>query len=239
MNGLTIVFDLDGTLVDTAPDLVGATNHALASIGLPAVDGRLVRPWISFGARRMIVEALAVLEAPQSEAEVDRLLDTFLAWYEGNIAHQSRPFEGAVESISAARLAGARIAICTNKRESLSHALIEALGLASLFDAIAGRDTFAVSKPHPDHVLGAIRMAGGDACRAVMVGDSGVDIGAARAAGIPVIGCSFGYSETPVRELAPDAVIDHYADFTTALAGILPLLQMSASGSRSAEKETI
>lgn len=231
MLGTTLVFDLDGTLVDTAPDLIGATNHTLASIGLEAVPGSLVRPWISFGARRMIVEALAARDAPHSEAEIDHLLETFLAYYETNIALESRPFEGCVERIREAREAGARIAVCTNKRESLSHALIGALGLTGLFDAIAGRDTFPVSKPHPDHVLGAIRMAGGNASRAVMIGDSAVDIGAARAAGIPVIACTFGYSETPVAELGPDAVIDHYAEFSRALAKILAALP--------AENETI
>ena len=120
MNGLTLVFDIDGTLVDTAPDLIGATNHALASIGLASVPGDLVRPWISFGARRMIVEALAARDSPRSEPEIDALLDTFLGYYDANISRESRPFDGCVESIREARAAGARIAICTNKRADLS-----------------------------------------------------------------------------------------------------------------------
>jgi phosphoglycolate phosphatase len=220
MHGTTLVFDLDGTLVDTAPDLIGATNHALGDVGLAPVPGGALKPWIGFGARRMIVEALRIEGRELPEPEVDRLLDAFLAHYEANIARESRPFEGVPGMIEACRRDGARIALCTNKRESLSRALLDALGLSHLFDGLAGRDTFPVSKPHPDHLLGAIRLAGGDARRAVMIGDSRVDIDTARAAGVPVIGCTFGYSETPVHELGPDAVMGHYRELRV-LAGRL------------------
>lgn len=210
MDGLTVVFDLDGTLVDTAPDLVGATNHALADIGLAPVGGHLLRPWISFGARRMIVEALAHSSAPLPDPQVDRLLDLFLCYYEVNIARESRPYPGVLDAIGTLRDAGARLAVCTNKRESLSRSLLAALDLERHFDALAGRDTFTVHKPHPDHLRGAIRLAGGDAARSVMVGDSDVDIATAKAAGIPVVAVSFGYTGVPVAQLAPDRVIDHY-----------------------------
>lgn len=210
MKSLTVVFDLDGTLVDTAPDLVGATNHALADVGLPAVPSSMLRPWISFGARRMIVEALAHSNVPLSDREVDRLLGLFLGYYEENIARESRPFPGAVAAVSALRDEGATLAICTNKRESLTLSLLRALDLHRLFDGIAGRDTFPVSKPHPDHLLGAIRLAGGDPNQALMVGDSDVDIRTAQAARVPVVAVSFGYTEAPVAQFNPDRVIDHY-----------------------------
>jgi phosphoglycolate phosphatase len=210
MQDLTVVFDLDGTLVDTAPDLVGATNHALSDLGLPAVAAHLLRPWISFGARRMIVEALGHAKAPLPEAEVDRLLNLFLTYYEANIARESRAFPGAIEAIATLTASGARLAVCTNKRESLSRALLHALDLDRHFHGLAGRDTFPVCKPHPDHLLGAIRLAGGDPARALMVGDSDVDIRTAKAAHVPVVAVSFGYTEIPVAELGPDRVIDHY-----------------------------
>jgi len=210
MQDLTVVFDLDGTLVDTAPDLVGATNHALADLGLPAVSAHLLRPWISFGARRMIVEALVHAETSRPDTEVDRLLDLFLGYYEANIARESRPFPGAIEAISTLQDSGARLAVCTNKRESLSRALLSALDLDRHFHGLAGRDTFPVCKPHPDHLLGAIRLAGGDPARAIMIGDSDVDFRTAKAAHVPVVAVSFGYTEIPVAELGPDRVIDHY-----------------------------
>ncbi len=212
MHGLTLVFDLDGTLVDTAPDLAGATNHALQDVGLAPVTTASLRPWVSFGARRMIVEALAMSKMVLTDPEVDKLLDRFLAYYEANIARESRPFAGCVEVIDRFRLAGCRLAVCTNKREALSRSLLTALGMLDAFHGLAGRDTFANAKPHPDHVLGAIRLARGRFDRAIMIGDSKVDIDAARAAGIPVVGCSFGYSDKPVRDLAPDRVVDGYAE---------------------------
>lgn len=210
MEGLTIVFDLDGTLVDTAPDLINAANHVFGIAGRPPIAGATLKPWISFGARRMIEEGLARSGAALPAAEVDHLLERFLHHYTEHIACESRPFAGAIAALESFSAQGARLAICTNKRFALSTALLRALDLERHFSSIAGRDTFPVSKPHPDHLLGVIRMAGGDDRRAVMIGDSGVDIAAAKAARVPVVAVTFGYTEIPVRALAPDAVIDHY-----------------------------
>ena len=220
MHGLTLVFDLDGTLVDTAPDLVGATNHALEDVGPAPVSAASLRPWISFGARRMIVEALAMSKMVLPDADVDKLLERFLVYYEANIARESRPFAGCLDVIDRFRSAGCRLAVCTNKREALSRSLLTALGMLDTFHGLAGRDTFANAKPHPDHVLGAIRLAGGRPDCAIMIGDSKVDIDAARAAGIPVVGCSFGYSDKPVRDLAPDGVIDRYAELEAIIGNL-------------------
>lgn len=228
LHGKTLVFDLDGTLVDTAPDLVAATNHALADVGLPPREPRELRPWISFGARRMIEEALRQSGEARSQREIDRLLNLFLSHYEDNIAATSRPFAGAEAAIAVLRSSGARLAICTNKREMLSLKLLDALGLTDSFHAIVGRDTIAVCKPHPDHLREAIRRAEGSPANAVMIGDSEVDVATARAASVPVIGVSFGYSDTPMSQLGPDAVIDSYADLAAALA----LLQTGEDGSR-------
>jgi phosphoglycolate phosphatase len=218
MHNLTLVFDLDGTLVDTAPDLVAATNHVLDHVGLPHIDERSLRPYIGHGARVMIERATAA--APLSEAEHERLLERFLDYYSANIAVDSRPFEGAVEALQRFRSAGARLAVCTNKREGMSRLLLDTLDLSRFFAAIAGRDTLATCKPHPDALLGTIRLAGGDASHAVMIGDSKVDIATAKAAGVPVIAVSFGYTETPIETFAPDAVIDHYGELEGAIVAL-------------------
>jgi phosphoglycolate phosphatase len=221
MHKATIVFDLDGTLVDTAPDLIAATNHALADLTLPPVSAETLRNAIGFGARHMIVEALRESSHTEDEAGVDRLLALFLDHYEANIARESRPFEGAVDALERFRAAGARLAVCTNKRAGLSNRLLAALGLAPLFATVAGRDTFPVCKPHPDHLTGAIALAGGDPRTAIMIGDTSVDIATARAAGIPVVGCTFGYSDVPVATLAPDAVIAHFSELEAAVTTLL------------------
>lgn len=210
--GTTIVFDLDGTLVDTAPDLISATNHALARRNLPARTAVELRPWISFGARRMIVEALLLSAHAATEPEIDALLEIFLIHYEKNIACESRPFPHVTEAITSLRQDGALLAVCTNKREALTLKLLDALQLTTQFAAIVGRDTLPVSKPHPGHLTGTIARAGGRTSAAIMVGDSAVDIATARAAGVPVIGVTFGYTDTPITELGPDVVLADYRD---------------------------
>ena len=221
MQGLTVVFDLDGTLIDTAPDLIGATNHVLGIAGMAAVAGDAIRPYVSFGARAMIERGIALNRQARSGADVDRMFETFLAYYANNIAAESRPYPALLATLDGLAGAGARLAVCTNKREDLSRLLLAELAMTERFAAICGRDTFAVCKPHPDHLTGAIRAAGGDIRRAVMVGDSNTDVATAKAAGIPVIGVSFGYTEVPMRDLAPDAVIDHYDEFGAALTGVV------------------
>lgn len=221
MRDLTLVFDLDGTLVDTAPDLIHATNHALLTLGHPPVTGETVRPWISFGARRMIEEALVSLGDSRTDPEIDTALERFLEHYADNIAVDSRPFPGTVAALDRFAARGARLAVCTNKRELLSVSLLDQLRLTAKFAGLAGRDTFPVSKPHPDHLLGAIQLAGGDARRAIMIGDSEVDIATAKAAGVPVVAVTFGYTSVPVADLEPDAIIDHYDELDAAVARIL------------------
>ena len=217
MHDLTIAFDLDGTLVETAPDLIRATNHVLGLIGEAPVPPAEIRPSISFGGRAMVVKALEIRQARLTEAEIDGLVEHFLAHYAENIAVESHPFPGLEAALDHLAAAGARLAVCTNKREGMSRLLLETLGLAGRFAAIAGRDTFPVYKPHPDHLTGAIRLAGGDPRFAVMVGDSNTDLLTARAAGVPVIGVPFGYTDIPMRDLGPDALLEHYDDLAATI----------------------
>lgn len=217
LNGATIVFDLDGTLVDTAPDLIGATHYVLALHGLPGVPPDKIRPWISFGARRMITEAFILADKPLTDAQTDPLQDAFLDHYVANIARHSRLFPGIEAVLPALADAGARLAVCTNKRAHLSDMLLKALGVHHHFDAVAGRDTFPVHKPDPQHLLATVDMAGGNPARAIMIGDSATDIKTARAAEVPVIGVTFGYTDTPMADLCPNVLIDTYEQLPCAL----------------------
>lgn len=221
MRDTTLVFDLDGTLIDTAPDLIRAANHVLESRGLEPVSAAILRPEISFGARHIISAGLKSRGVTASEDELDGMLDAFLAYYADNIAVDSKPFPNMVKVLEACRADGATLTVCTNKRELYARQLLDTLGLLPLFKGLAGRDTFPVCKPHPDHLFGAIELANGNPARAIMVGDSDVDVGTAKAARIPVIGVTFGYTHIPITELHADAVIDDYSEFRAAADAIL------------------
>ena len=219
--GSTIVFDLDGTLVDTAPDLAAATNHALGSVGLEPIPIAQLHPFIGHGSKAMIDAGLRFHNATVSESELAEVNRRFFAFYSANVAVASQPFEGVADLLDELVGAGARLAVCTNKLEHLSKSLLGALGLDTRFAAIAGRDTFDVFKPAPGHLLRTIALADGRADRAVMVGDSEVDIATAAAANVPSIAVTFGYTIVPVRQLSPSAVIDHYREFMGALEQVL------------------
>jgi len=221
LQGFTIVFDLDGTLVDTAPDLIGATDHVLAGLGLGQSNAERQRQKVSFGARHMIIDAASQAGRTLLDSEADALHARFIEYYVANIARTSRPYHQALETLDSLRQSGARLAVCTNKKEALARTLLKALSMDHHFVAVAGIDTFPVSKPHPGHILGTIGLASGSASCAIMVGDSENDIKAARAAGVPVIGCLFGYTEIPMSELSPDATIGTYTELPAAIERLI------------------
>ena len=213
-----IVFDLDGTLVDTAPDLLDSLNHSLAASDLAAVDEAGFRRFVGHGGRVMIERAHAAQNKALVAEEHDRLLQLFLDHYTLNIPGKSRPYPGVVAALERFQAAGYLMAVCTNKYEANSVALIGALGLSKYFAAICGQDTFAFRKPDPRHLTETIRLAGGDPESAVMVGDSQTDIDTAKAAGIPVVAVDFGYTDRHVREFEPTLVISHFDTLTPELA---------------------
>lgn len=217
MNSWTLVFDLDGTLVDTAPDLAAATNHVMERIGLNPVAGGDIRPYVGHGALAMVEQAAAAQGRLLKQDELYRLFDVFLDHYTANISVNSRPFDGVLEALDHFKDRGAALAVCTNKIESLARTLLADLDMTKYFSAITGRDTLGVFKPDPGHLAGTITLAGGNRNRAVMVGDSETDILTAQAARVPVVAVDFGYSIEPVASFKPDIVISHYRDLGAAI----------------------
>src|ERR1700747_2084926 len=212
-----IVFDLDGTLVDTAPDLITALNYVLAREGLPAVPLASARNMIGAGARKLIERGLEVEGRPVPVDDLDRMTADFIEFYAAHIADASRPFEGLEAALDSLSARGHRLAVCTNKLEWLSKRLLDQLQLAPRFAAICGADTFGVAKPDPAILKQTVARAGGELSATVMVGDAGTDIGVARRAGVPVIGVTFGYTEVPIADLKPDLLIHHMRDLPGAV----------------------
>jgi phosphoglycolate phosphatase len=208
--GRTIAFDLDGTLVDTAPDLIGTLNRLLAEEGVPALPLASARHLVGRGARHLLdrgfSEAGAAMAADKADALVQRFLDDYLA----HIADESRPFPGVEAALDALASDGALLVVCTNKLTGLSEALLDALGLTRRFAAVVGADRVSVKKPDPAHFIEAVRLAGGDPARALMVGDSDNDVLSAKAAGAPVVAVDFGYTEIPADQLGADVLISSY-----------------------------
>jgi phosphoglycolate phosphatase len=217
---LTIVFDLDGTLIDTAPDLIDALNLILAQEGLPAVPLDTARNLIGSGARTMIQRALAAAGRIRTPIELDRLYAVFVAHYAEHIADRSRPFPQLKTTLARLTDAGHRLAVCTNKLEWLSKRLLETLQLAEPFAAICGPDTFSVQKPDPEAFRRTVLRAGGEPTRAIMVGDSKTDVSTARNANVPVIAVDFGYSDVPIMTLRPDRIISAFADLPSAIKAL-------------------
>jgi phosphoglycolate phosphatase len=216
----TVVFDLDGTLVDTAPDLINALNFVLDREGLPPVPLHSARNMIGAGARRLIERGLELEGRAASVGDITRLTDDFIAYYAEHIADVSRPFEGLESALDDLGKRGYRFAVCTNKLEWLSKLLLDRLGLSARFSAICGADTFGISKPDPAILRQTVALAGGELSSTVMVGDAGPDIGVARRAGVPVIGVAFGYTEVPIADLNPDLLINHMNELPAAVASL-------------------
>ncbi|WP_332770458.1 phosphoglycolate phosphatase [Phenylobacterium sp.] len=221
LNGATLVLDLDGTLVDSAPDLIGTLNVLLAQEGLAPLPLEEGRPLIGHGARRLIERGFAAQGDSLPAARMDDLFARFIAHYGDHSADLTRPFPGAVQALTQMKAAGARLAVCTNKLTGLSIGILEKLDLARLFDAVVGGDSVPAAKPDPGHLAATIQAAGGTIGRAVMIGDAATDAGAARGARVPLILVSFGYTEVPAAELAPDILIGHFDELPTACVRLL------------------
>jgi phosphoglycolate phosphatase len=216
----TIVFDLDGTLVDTAPDLLRALNRVLDIEGLAHPPESVVRFFVGHGARSLIERSTRLCGATYTAERLDQLTAAYVEFYAEDIAALSRPFPGVIEAMDELEAAGAKLAVCTNKLTHLSVKLLEALGLAHRFSAIVGADSVPARKPDAGHFLETVSRAGGQAQKAIMVGDSDTDAGTARAAGAPFIMVRFGYMQDP-DAVGADILIDGYEELVAAARRLL------------------
>src|ERR1700761_4616192 len=212
----TLVFDLDGTLVDTAPDLLAATNAVLRSEGRAAVDPATLRHMVGFGARSLITQAFAATGAPADDARLPELVDRFLEHYRAHIADGSVPFPGVEGTLAALQAQGLHLAVLTNKPQEMADLLLAALKLDRFFPVVYGAGRMSYVKPDARIFHDVVRDLGGGT--AVMIGDSVTDVATARAARAPVVLVSFGYTPEPAASLGADAVVDHFADVPAAVA---------------------
>ena len=216
----TIIFDLDGTLVDTAPDLIDTLNVIFAREGLPAVPYEAARNAIGGGAKTMIARGIQAEGRILSAQKLEQMFADFITYYSDHVADRSQPFPGVIDALDTLAARGCRFAVCTNKLEQLSVLLLGKLKLADRFVAICGQDTFGMQKPDPEILRRTVAAAGGNLQRAIMIGDSNTDIRTARAAGVPVIAVDFGYSERPIAEFGPDRIINHFSQLPASIDAI-------------------
>ncbi len=215
-----LIFDLDGTLADTAPDLLGATNAVLRARERPELDLTSLRHMVGFGARALIFQAMEASGAPVTEEEMPPLVEIFLSHYRAHIADDSFLFPGVTETLTALKLDGARLAVLTNKPQELTDLLLPRLGIENLFAAVYGAGRKSYTKPDPrifhDVVEDTFKGSGGGG-PSVMIGDSITDLNTARAAGVPCVLVSYGFTPVPARDLGGDAVIDDFTQLPQAL----------------------
>ncbi len=220
-----LLFDLDGTLVHSLPDMAGALNSLLAELALPALAYAEVRLMIGDGIPALVSRALAASgkTAGQLPEELDRdaINLHFRRHYRARLTRETRPYPGVVETLERLRAAGWRMAVCTNKAELPARQILEELELTAYFEGLAGGDTYARAKPAAEPLLGLVGDLGHPAEQAVMIGDSPADIGAARNAGMPVVAVSYGYRKVAAAELGADALIDRFEELPAALGGLM------------------
>jgi len=218
-----VIFDLDGTLVDTAPDLMRATNHVLVGLGRRAISMDEVRSFVGHGARALLTRGLTATGGLPENYDVEPDYQRFVTFYASNIADGSVPFPGVVRLLERLKSEGFGLGVCTNKLEGLSVQLLDALDLSRHFGSVVGPDTLGVAKPDPRPFREAVSRLGLVAPRAIMVGDSETDVLTARNAGVPVVGVPFGYTPQPVAEFGPDRMIAHFDEAYEAIQDLFAL----------------
>jgi len=230
------VFDLDGTLADTVYDLIATLNVVMDRENLPRLPMEAGREMIGAGARALIERGLSAAGREVTPDHLDELFRFFMVHYGQNLCVDTTLFPGVAAALDRLEEAGFLLAVCTNKYEGLSVQLMEGLGIAHRFAAIFCHGELALAKPDPRHLTLTVEKAGGDPARAVMVGDSVTDIATARAAGIPSVAVTFGYTDIPVRQLDPDRIIDHYDELFDAVSSLLGQSEVGFAASRSSSR---
>lgn len=220
-NSDAVLFDFDGTLFDTAPDIIAALNRVLAELGRADVEQRDYRNLAGDGAKHLLLRATASQGQALDEAEIEPLVQRLIAYYYEMLTERTRPFPGVADTLERLRNAGATLGICTNKPAVSTAALLNHFAMAAHFGAVLCGDEVQAKKPDPLHIAEVLERLGAKHERAVMVGDTATDVAAARAAGIPVVAVAYGYSPVPARELGADAVIERFAELPGVIAGLL------------------
>jgi phosphoglycolate phosphatase len=217
-----LVFDLDGTLVDTAPDLHAHLNEMLAELGRPGLVLEEIRPMIGDGARALLKRGLEASGGLPVGCDHDLLFERFLARYTADPVRFGALYDGVLPLLDGLAQGGVRLGVCTNKPQAPSARILELLGLSPYFTALIGGDVLPTRKPDAGHIGAVLERLRVAPSRALMVGDSTNDLLAARAAGIPCVLVSFGYTPIPARELGADLVIDRFSDLPDALSRLAP-----------------
>ena len=215
-----LLCDLDGTLVDSLPDLAAAIAELLDQEGRPGLTHEAVAAMVGDGVPKLIERALAATGGVPAKAALAALVARYMPIYEARLTRLTRPYPGAIETLRALKAAGWRLAVCTNKPAAPSRMIVAELGFEGLFEAVSGGDSLPVKKPDPGHLLGLIEVLGAAPGATVMLGDSRNDVQAARAAGLPVIAIAHGYGGTPAQELGADRVIESFDELPAALAAL-------------------
>jgi len=217
-----VIFDLDGTLIHSLPDLTAAINETLAEEGREPLTEAELGPMVGDGAHTLVERAFAArggLPGPTPSLAVAPLLARFLAHYEPNATRLTRPFDGVLETLERLKAKGLVLAVCTNKPTAATHQILAELGLDHFFAVVIGGDDTPALKPDAAHVHTVLDRLGMSADEAAMVGDSINDVLAAKAAGVACIVVSFGYARTLPHELGADLVVDDFRMIVDAVAG--------------------
>jgi phosphoglycolate phosphatase len=215
-----VLFDLDGTLVDSLPGMLLAMNKLLAELGNRPATADELRSWVGDGVATLVARGVEATGGNPHDPPAE-MVARYLAYYRGHTAIDSRPYPGVLATLETLKLQGHPLGVCTNKLTDLSVELLDALGMTPFFSAIVGGDSAGAKKPDPRHLLATLERMGAAGRKAVMVGDSGNDVAAARAAGMPVVVMSQGYAHGDPRDLGADLVIDHFADLPTAIDSLV------------------
>jgi len=220
-SGKSAIFDLDGTLAETAPDLIGTANDMMRDAGLPEMVYEKVRNSAGMGGKAMIRAGYSNANIAISEQEVDALYPDFLNRYAIRLDQETTLYDNVFETLDRLLVSGWKIGVCTNKPEGLAVELLKRLGLSDYFPVIVGADTLPVRKPNPEHIWETVRRVGGDRAKSIMIGDSDTDLNAARNAKTPCILTTFGYATEPVHEMGADAIISRFDELPEVLEMLL------------------
>ena len=213
-----IVFDLDGTLIDSAPDLRAALNVFLVTQGRSEIDLATVHRMIGDGSTVFVRQAMEMTGDPADETELPAMVRAYLDIYEANVAVLTEPYDGVLDTLAAIKKAGYRTGVCTNKPQAAALGVLDALGLAPDIDAVGGGDHYPERKPHPGHLLGLLNDLGVDPGRTIMVGDNEHDAAAAEGAGAEFVLMSYGYARKPLDQIPAAARLDRFTDLPDVIA---------------------